>query len=61
MLKPGSTEYQLAEAVHRWRTKLDGKQGAFSNFRAVLVASSAKIASFQRLIEAGGGVVLDPR
>lgn len=50
-----SLEQQLADAAIRWR---QAEGGAFSQMKAILIASGQKFESYQRLIKAGGGQIL---
>jgi hypothetical protein len=45
--------------VLRWRKKVNGtSNGAFKGMKAILFTTPAKRGSYQRLITAGGGIVL---
>ncbi|XP_054265161.1 DNA topoisomerase 2-binding protein 1-like isoform X3 [Macrosteles quadrilineatus] len=56
---PGDLAQELAESAYRWRTKVNGSaEGAFKGLKAMLFTTPAKSVSYQRLIIAGGGVVL---
>ncbi|XP_034950082.1 DNA topoisomerase 2-binding protein 1 isoform X2 [Chelonus insularis] len=55
-------ERQLALAAHKWRIKLSGKNsGAFHDMVAMLMVSKEKYATFERLIKAGGGTVVEAK
>lgn len=49
---------QYAQAAHRWRLK---RGGAFTNVRASLFVAEKRLDSLRRLIQAGGGHVLDTK
>ncbi|KAI4502718.1 hypothetical protein M0802_001762 [Mischocyttarus mexicanus] len=58
----GEVNCAIASAVYRWRiTLLKEPRGPFSDIVALLVASEEKYDQFQRLIEAGGGTVVQAR
>ncbi|XP_042237542.1 DNA topoisomerase 2-binding protein 1-like isoform X2 [Homarus americanus] len=64
---PESLESILAAAARRWRMKIHDEaneetvKGAFQGMRALIHSSKDRIASFTRLIEAGGGKVIRAR
>ncbi|KAL1463192.1 hypothetical protein WDU94_014969 [Cyamophila willieti] len=49
---------QYAQAAYRWRLK---RGGAFTNMRATLYVSEKRVDSLRRLIQAGGGHVLNEK
>jgi len=52
----------LHGAGYRWRSKIcSGKAAAFSGMRAVLMTSENRYQALTRLIQAGGGVILDKK
>ncbi|XP_014482988.1 PREDICTED: DNA topoisomerase 2-binding protein 1-A isoform X2 [Dinoponera quadriceps] len=58
----GEIEQAIAAAAYRWRLKLSMKSdGPFSDMVALLLVSEEKYDQFKRLIEAGGGVVIQAR
>jgi len=50
-------ETEIADAAHYWR--LNRSQGPFHGMRAILKLGDHKNASFKRLLEIGGGEVID--
>jgi len=55
-------EQAIATAVYRWRNKLLCEpNGPFSDMVALLMVSEEKHDQFKRLIEAGGGSVIQAR
>ncbi|XP_043677454.1 DNA topoisomerase 2-binding protein 1 isoform X1 [Vespula pensylvanica] len=58
----GEVENAIAAAAHRWRIKLlKEPYGPFHDMVALLLASEEKYDQFKRLIEAGGGTVVQAR
>ncbi|XP_035738544.1 DNA topoisomerase 2-binding protein 1-A-like isoform X1 [Vespa mandarinia] len=58
----GEIENAIAAAAHRWRIKLlKEPYGPFHDMVALLLASEEKYDQFKRLIEAGGGTVVQAR
>ncbi|XP_014245567.1 DNA topoisomerase 2-binding protein 1-like isoform X2 [Cimex lectularius] len=60
-LDPGSIENKLAMAAYRWRimkTHLS-MPSAFRKFKAVFCTSQSKTGQYKRLLEAGGGTILN--
>ncbi|XP_076160180.1 mutagen-sensitive 101 isoform X1 [Ptiloglossa arizonensis] len=58
----GEIEGLIAAAVYKWRLQLlKEPQGPFNNMVALLLASGDKYDQYQRLIEAGGGTVVQAR
>lgn len=56
------TEKSIAAAVHRWRLRLrDEPGGAFRDMVAMLLVPPEKYKQFERLINAGGGVVVEAK
>ncbi|XP_027851620.2 DNA topoisomerase 2-binding protein 1-B isoform X1 [Aphis gossypii] len=52
----------LHAAGYRWRSKIrSGKAAAFSGMKAVLLTSENRYQALKRLIQAGGGMVLDKK
>jgi len=50
----------LHGAGYRWRSKIcSGQSAAFSGMKAVLMTSEARYQALKRLIQAGGGIILD--
>lgn len=55
-------ESAIAASAYRWRLKLTNESGgAFENMVAVLMVPDEKFESFERLIVAGNGCVVQPR
>ncbi|XP_012528474.1 DNA topoisomerase 2-binding protein 1 isoform X2 [Monomorium pharaonis] len=55
-------EIAIAAAAYRWRLKLQTElNGPFSNIVALLMVSEEKYDQFKRLIEAGGGMVVQAK
>ncbi|XP_057320530.1 DNA topoisomerase 2-binding protein 1-A isoform X3 [Microplitis mediator] len=55
-------EIELAKAAYRWRIKLSNKNsGAFENMVAILIVPKEKYPQFERLINAGGGIVVQAK
>ncbi|XP_011866675.1 PREDICTED: DNA topoisomerase 2-binding protein 1 isoform X2 [Vollenhovia emeryi] len=58
----GEIENAIAAAAHRWRLKLQKNPiGPFSNIVALLMVSEEKYDQVKRLLEAGGGSVVQAR
>lgn len=59
----GEIEQAIAAAAYRWRLKLLKKPDSFpfSDIVALLMVSEDKYNQFKRLIEAGGGTVIQAR
>lgn len=58
----GDIEKAIASAAYRWRLKLlDEPGGAFKDMVAILLVQGEKYNQFTRLIEAGGGTVVQAR
>lgn len=58
----GEIENAIAAAAYRWRLKLQKQQNSpFSDIVALLMVSEEKYDQFKRLIEAGGGSVMQAR
>lgn len=59
----GEIENAIASAAYKWRLKLLNKEldGPFSDIVALLMVSEEKYDQFKRLIEAGGGSVMQAR
>ncbi|XP_053987839.1 DNA topoisomerase 2-binding protein 1-A isoform X1 [Hylaeus volcanicus] len=58
----GEIEVMIAAAAYRWRLQLLKEPlGAFNNMVALLLVSGEKYDQFKRLIEAGGGKVVQAR
>lgn len=58
----GEIEQLIAAAAYKWRVKLrQGSDGPFSDMVALLMTSEEKYDQFRRLIEAGGGLVMQAR
>ncbi|XP_044585283.1 DNA topoisomerase 2-binding protein 1-A isoform X2 [Cotesia glomerata] len=52
-------EIDLAKAAYRWRIRLSNKNsGAYENMVAILMVPKEKYQQFERLINAGGGIVV---
>lgn len=50
----------LHGASFRWRSKISsGHTAAFSGMKAVLMTSDNRFQALKRLIQAGGGIILD--
>ncbi|KAF7995978.1 hypothetical protein HCN44_008733 [Aphidius gifuensis] len=55
-------EHTLASAAHRWRVKRkNGGGGAFEGMIAMLLVNKDKHEQFERLIQAGGGLVVEAK
>ena len=61
--EPGNeNERMLMSAAHRWRLKLlKDPGGAFRKIVAILMTPEGKKEQFERLICAGGGIVVEAR
>ncbi|KYM95649.1 DNA topoisomerase 2-binding protein 1-A [Cyphomyrmex costatus] len=58
----GELENAIGAAIYRWRLKLQKDfNGPFSNIVALLMVSEEKYDQFKRLIEAGGGLVMQAK
>ncbi|KAL6258449.1 hypothetical protein P5V15_010405 [Pogonomyrmex californicus] len=58
----GEMETAIAVAAYKWRLRLQKElHGPFSDIVALLMVSEEKYDQFKRLIEAGGGVVIQAR
>ncbi|KAF4532838.1 hypothetical protein B566_EDAN018016 [Ephemera danica] len=59
-LQEGSVIEKLAAASYRWRVAVqESNRGAFFGMKAIVHGSNSRVDSIKRLIQAGGGVVLD--
>ena len=55
-------EKMLMSAAHRWRLKLlKDPGGAFRNMVALLITPKEKKEQYERLIHAGGGIVVEAK
>uniref|UniRef100_A0A146LJS3 DNA topoisomerase 2-binding protein 1-A n=1 Tax=Lygus hesperus TaxID=30085 RepID=A0A146LJS3_LYGHE len=59
-MEPGTTEWNLARAVHKWRVRRTdmGQPDAFRHFKAVILTSENKLAQYMRLLQAGNATIL---
>lgn len=58
----GEIENAIAAAAYRWRVKLQKQlDSPFSDIVALLMVSEEKYDQFKRLIEAGGGMVMQAK
>ncbi|KAF6207561.1 hypothetical protein GE061_016008 [Apolygus lucorum] len=59
-MEPGTTEWNLARAVHKWRVRRTdmGQPDAFRHFKAVILTSESKLAQYMRLLLAGNATIL---